>query len=143
MVDIEPEVHVALVVPEENVVARAVLLDQVVLEDERFLFGARHHEVEVHGALEEKLDLVAPVGPVAEVVRRPGPEVLCLAHVEHLAPRVLEEVDPGLPGEGLDAGAKFFGEGFGNHCDRWAGRLLYHRWKGQSRRIQYSKSSER
>jgi hypothetical protein len=97
----ELEVGVVLVVPQQHVVARPVALDQVVLEGQRLHVGVHEHQVEVRDLRGHvpAPDLDGPAGLEVRadaVAQAPG-----LAHVDHGAVPVLEEVDPGLGGNRL------------------------------------------
>ena len=86
--------HVALVVLQADVVARPVLLDQVVLEDQRFLVVRRDERLELRHALDEKADLAALVA-TTNVAADPAPQVRGLADVDDLPVAILQQIDAG------------------------------------------------
>jgi hypothetical protein len=98
---IQAEVDVALVVFEDDVVARPVFLDEVVLEDQGFLLGPRHHEVDALRARHQELDGGATVTAFAEIVLHARAQRLCFAHIKHPAVLVPEEVHPGVGREAV------------------------------------------
>ena len=86
------DADVRLVVLEPDVVARLVLLDEVVLEDQRFLVVAGDQGLEVGDALHEEAHLAALVA-AAEVGAHAGAQALRLADVDDLAVLVLQQID--------------------------------------------------
>ena len=97
------EVRVRLVVAKEDVVARLVRLDEVVLEEDRFELVVRGDEVDRVDLVDERHRLAsrAPfptrygVDPVLQVAR--------FADVDDLALGVLVQIDAGAVGQFLDA----------------------------------------
>ena len=71
------------------------LLDEGVLEQERFLLGLGHEKVELHALLLEEAQQVATITTAAHVGGNPFLQVLGFAHIEDLAFPILEEIDPG------------------------------------------------
>ncbi|MCU0243960.1 MAG: hypothetical protein MUE80_04290 [Acidobacteria bacterium] len=94
LADRELDVGEALVVLEAEVEAGLVLLDVVVLEEGRFLLGARQDVVDVGRLAEDAADL--EVGFGQEVGADPVAQGAGLADVDDLARGALEEVDAGL-----------------------------------------------
>src|SRR2546427_6139785 len=90
--DRDLDAHVALVVLQPDVVARPVLLDEVVLEDERFLVAGGDDGLEVRETLDQEAHLAALVA-AAEIGAHARTEARRLADVDDLAVLVLEEVD--------------------------------------------------
>ena len=93
-----------LVVPQDDVVPGAALLDEVALEDERLQLVGGEEEFHVgdlphHGA--EALGVVAEV-PVGEVGLDPLAEGEGLADVQQVAARVREEIHAGGVREAAD-----------------------------------------
>ena len=93
------DAQIALVVLQADVVAGLVLLDQVVLEDQGFLLVAGHQGLDVVRLAHEEHD-VGPAVAAPHVGPDPGPQVLGLAHVDHLAGRIAHQIDarPGRKG---------------------------------------------
>ena len=87
----ERDVGVALVVLEVDVEGRAVLVDEVDLEDEGLVLGAHDHVVEACRGRHEARHHGTFVGEL-HVLAHAGAQVLGLAHVEHVALGVLPEV---------------------------------------------------
>jgi hypothetical protein len=73
-----------------------VLLDEVVLEQQRLALGAGHRHLDVRDLADHHHQ--AAVQRPAEVARHPALQVLGLADVEHRALRVQHAVDAGLEG---------------------------------------------
>src|SRR5262249_42612388 len=88
------DAHVALVVLQPDVVARPVLLDQVVLENERFLVVGGDQRLDVDQALDQEAYL-APLVTAAQVGADPRAQIGRFADVDDLGVLVLEEVDAG------------------------------------------------
>ncbi|MCX5742351.1 MAG: hypothetical protein NT062_07630 [Proteobacteria bacterium] len=91
----EPQHEVLLVVAQLHVEARLVLLDQVVLEEQRLLRRRHHDRLDVvdQPREEARRDEEPLVAALAEVLPHADPEVLRLADVDHRALGVLEQVD--------------------------------------------------
>src|SRR5438552_2173126 len=87
------KVEVVLIVFEPDVVARPVVLDQVVLEDERLDLVRRGHELEVVGFANQLRDLRGRRVARREVRAQAVAQTQGLADVDHLAPVVAEHVD--------------------------------------------------
>src|SRR5439155_9637189 len=83
---------------------RLVLLDQMVLEQQRFLRRRDHDGLDVGDRLAEKArrDEEALVAALAEVLPDPCSQVLGLADVDHGAAGVLEQVHPRLGGNPIE-----------------------------------------
>ena len=88
------DADVALVVLQPDVVARLVLLDQVVLEDQRFLLVRRDQRLEVGEPADQEAHLAALVA-AAEVAAHARAQALRLADVDDLPVRVLQQVHAG------------------------------------------------
>jgi hypothetical protein len=93
-----------LVIPKDDVVAGAPLLDEVAFEDQRLQLIGGEQEFHVgdlpyHAA--QALAVVAEIA-VGEVGLDPLAEGQGLADVQHLALCILEEVDPGGIGKAAD-----------------------------------------
>ena len=99
------DAEITLVVLEANVVARLVLLDQIVFEDQRFLVVARDQSFDIGDPPHQKLDLRALVGMI-EVGAHPRPQILGLADVDDLAASFAHQINAG---SGRQAG-EFFGQ---------------------------------
>ena len=93
----EADHRVRLAVLEVDVVARLAVLDERVFQQQRLELAARHDHLEVgHLARQHfRLDVPVPTPAVLEVGRHPGTQVLRLAHVQHGAAAVLEQVHAG------------------------------------------------
>ena len=102
MVAVEAKRQVGLVVDQADVVARLVLLDQVVLEEERLLLVGDEQGVEVGDPLAQEGQVEAAVVGGGEVAADAGAQALGLADVEDCAAVVLEEVDAGVVGEACE-----------------------------------------
>ena len=93
---IDPDVVVGFVVPEIDVVARPVLLDQVVLKDQRLLFRPGENEIEIPDSGNEEGDHRPRVG-AGEIGPDPRLQVPRLPHVENLPGAVPHQIDAGAP----------------------------------------------
>ena len=85
--------QVRFVVLEPDVVPGLVLLDQVVLENQRFLLARGDDGVEVAHPLHQEAHLVAAVAALAEICAHARAQRLRLADVEHLARAIAQYVD--------------------------------------------------
>ena len=94
--------QVGFVVLETDVVAGLVLLDQVVLEDQRFFLAAGDDGVEVTHPLHQEAHLEAAVAALAEVGAHARPQRLGLADVEHFAGAIAQQVDAGFGRSGAE-----------------------------------------
>ena len=80
-----------------------MLLDELVLEQERVLDRGRDEHVQIGHTLEEMGDLVAAVPARTEIRAHTSPQALGLADIEHPAPTALEQVNPGARRQLVDA----------------------------------------
>ena len=96
------QVGMVLVVAQPDVVERLVALDEVVLEGQGLHLAVGDHEVEV-GDVRDHPALWNSVGPRGLEVRAHAvAQHPRLAHVDDLARRVLEQVDAGPQGQGVE-----------------------------------------
>ncbi len=98
----ELDVRISFVVAQEDVVARLLLLDEVVLERQRLFFVADDDVFNIDSLTEEAAGFGILVGSSDEVRTYPRAEVLGLSHVDNLAFGVLVEVHAGGGGKGAD-----------------------------------------
>ena len=91
----ELDVGVGLVVAQQDVVARLPLLDQVVLERQRFFLVVDVDEVDLARLVDQRagLDVAEPV--LVEVTAHAGAQILGLADVDDRAAGVLVQVHAG------------------------------------------------
>ncbi len=94
---IDADVEIGLVVPEIDVVPGPVLLDQVVLKDQRLLLRPRDDELHITDPGNEERNHRPAVGP-GEVGPDARLQIPRLSHVEDLPRTVLHEIDAGAPG---------------------------------------------
>src|SRR5262249_16831733 len=97
-----PQERVVLVVAQDDVVAGAMLLDQVRLEDERLELVARHDVVEVSDLRDQGVRLRITDAGLLEVGARAAPERRRLADVDDLALGGLGEVGGGPIGHPVE-----------------------------------------
>ena len=88
----EAKVGVALVVAEDDVVARLVRLDEIVLEQQRFAFRAGHRRIDPRDLRHHERGARCVFG-LLEVARNALPQIARLAHVERLARGIEHAVD--------------------------------------------------
>jgi hypothetical protein len=100
---VEAEREVLLVVAQPHVEARLVLLDQLVLEEQRLLHVRGGDHLEVGDAVHQERNLVAAVAAAVEVAAHARAQALRLADVEHGPLGVAEDVDAGLDRQRADA----------------------------------------
>ena len=106
------DVGKALLVAQQDVVARLERLDQLVLEQQRLGFGPRDRHLDrrhlAQHARDARLELRA-----LEIAPDPLAQVLRLADVEHLPGRIQHAVHAGLGAQGLGVGLAVEGRGGG------------------------------
>ena len=90
-----------LVVPHQHVKARPQALDQIGFKQQRFGFGAGHHEFHRRGLAHHAADAVG-VETALRVVGDALLQAARLADIEHVAGRVHHAVDAGRIGQALD-----------------------------------------
>ena len=90
------DVGVGLVVLEHRVVLRAVLLDQVVFQDQRLQLRIRHDILKARDLLHHPVDLRPSPDDLPEIGADAVVEVHRLAHVNDRVLRVVHDIDPGL-----------------------------------------------
>jgi len=86
------DVGVALVILQADVVARAVLLDQVHLQDEGFQFRSDHDPFDIGDVAHKLAGLVILVGAGVEVGAHPVAQADGLANVNDIAGAVFHDV---------------------------------------------------
>ena len=102
VLDRDRDVRERLVVAEPDVERRPVALDEVLLEVERLDLGRGHDHLEVGDPPDEIRDRGTGVAaPGLEVRAHARPQRLRLAHVEHVALLVAEQIDARLRGQAL------------------------------------------
>jgi hypothetical protein len=104
---VDPEAEVIFVVPEHDVVAGPVLLDEVALEDEGLPAGGGQDHVHPGHFLEHQGGLGVVLGRGLEIGGQAVSQVHRLAHVEHPPAGVLKQVDAaalGNAGHGRNQG---------------------------------------
>ena len=97
----EVDVGVALVIAQQDVVARPELLDEVVLQQQGLALGVGHRDLDAGDLADQCLRLDAEPG-LAEVARHALLQVARLADIEHLAARIQHAIDTRPGGEGLE-----------------------------------------
>src|SRR5258708_1168023 len=104
----EGELHVGirLVVAKQDIEARLVLLDKVVLEGERFFIIGDNDVVDVYGLTDERAGFSIFPAALVEIGGDARTQVVGFADVNDLAFGILVEVDAGRGGETAD----FLGE---------------------------------
>ena len=86
------DVGIGFVVAQQNVVARLLLLDEVVLERERFLLVVDHDVVEIDGLAQQRAGLGVLRRAFEKIRAHPRAQVLGLADIDDLALGVLVEI---------------------------------------------------
>ena len=122
---------VALVVLEPHVESRPVLLDQIVLEQERLGLAPHHDRVHVGDQPLQQLVFRAERKVVGEVAPHPRFQPLRFADVQHLSLSVLPEVDTGAVRQSLELAGECVACG-GRHLDRKNTRVLARAWANES-----------
>ena len=103
VLDRDRDVQGRLVVPQPHVERRPVPLDEVLLEVERFDLRAGDDHLQVGDPRHEVRDRGAHVAAARlEVGAHARPQRLRLPDVQHVAPLVAEEVDPGFAGSAFN-----------------------------------------
>ena len=95
-----------LVVPQDDIVARHPFSDQVALQDEGLVFRGREDILQVPCPAHHQGRLVGEIRRGFQIGEHPLPEVLGLAHIDHLLGGVLEEVYPGGVRQGATEGLR-------------------------------------
>ena len=95
LTDRQLDVGIRLVVAQKNVVARLLLLDQIVLERQRFLLVVDHDVVEIDGLAQQGPCLGVLGGAFQKVRPHPRAQVVRLAHVDDLALGVFVQIHAG------------------------------------------------
>ncbi len=101
---VERELHIgiSLVVAQQDIEARLALLNQVVLERERFVFVGDEDVIDVHGLAHQRSGLGIGLRSFKKIGANPGAQALGLADVDDLSFGVLVEVHAGLRRQGSD-----------------------------------------
>ena len=96
------DIRVAFIILEADVVMRAVLLDQVHLEDERFELGTHHDPFDVGDILHQLAGLEILVGALLEIGTHPVVQVDGFADIDDLSLCVAIDVAARLGGQGIE-----------------------------------------
>ena len=86
------DVRIGFVVAQQNVVARLLLLDQVVFKRQRLALVAHHDVFNIDGFTQQASGLGVLAGALHKIRAHPRPQVLRLANVDDLAFGVLVEI---------------------------------------------------
>ncbi len=89
------DVGIGFVVAQQNVVTRLLLLDQVVLERERFLLVVDDDVIEIDGLAQQRPGLGVFAGAFQEIRTHSRAQVIRLADVDDLAIGILVEIHAG------------------------------------------------
>ncbi len=100
----EQQVRIALVVAQQDVVARPEALDQRVFEQQRLGFRVRDRDLDA-GDLRDQRAGLGRVDGLAEVARHAALQVARLADVQHLTLDIEHAVDAGQRGQRAQEGA--------------------------------------
>ena len=92
-------IRIGLVVPQHGIVARAVLLDQIVLKDQRFQLRIRDDIFETLDPADHLQDLRALSPGRLKVLPHPVPEADGLSDVDDLVMAVMHDVNAGRRGK--------------------------------------------
>ncbi len=95
----EFDVRVGFVVAQQDVVARLPLLDQVVLERQRFFLVIDLDKIDRAGFMDQRAGLGVGQTFIVEVTAHPIAQVLGFADVDHRAVSVFVEVHAGQQGK--------------------------------------------
>ena len=98
----ELNVGIRLVVAEQNVEARLTLLDEIVLEGERFFVVGDDDVVDVDGLAHQRARFRVLPAAFVEVAGHTAAQVLRFAHIDDLAFGVFVEIHAGLGGDGAN-----------------------------------------
>ena len=104
-------VGVSLIVAQQDVEARLLLLDEVIFEGQRFFVIGDDDVVNVYGFADQRAGFGVFPAAFVEVRRDARAQVLRLAHVDDFALGVLVEIHAGGGGEAAD----FLGEIHGSY----------------------------
>lgn len=95
------EIWIGLIVLEETVVARLILLDEVVFEQEGIDLGGDNSKPEIVDMADEHLDFGSMVVVAHEIRTDATLEILGLANINHLASLIQMLIDARCFGDGL------------------------------------------
>jgi len=92
-VGVDAQCRIVLVIPEDDIIAGTVLLDEAGFQEERFFFVRGYQAFDVSGFSQEHAGLEISGCRLAQVAADAFAQVLGLAHVENAAVSVLKEID--------------------------------------------------
>ena len=98
----ELHIRVSLVVAQQNVEARLLLLDQVVFKRQRLFVIGDHDVINVHGLAYQGVGFSILPSPFAEIRRHAAAQVVGFADIDNFAFGVLVEVNAGRSRETAD-----------------------------------------
>ena len=109
---LDANIGIAFIVAQHYIVARQILLDQGVFQQQGVGLRFHHRKLQAAGVLDHHAGLVGTVPAVAEIGGHAAAQVLGLAHVEDGVLLVDKAVDARLPGDGIGDGLVVVG----GHC---------------------------
>ena len=110
LADGQLDVGIRLVVAQKDVVARLLLLDQVVLERQRFLLVVHDDVVEVNRLAQQRSGLGVSSRAFQKIRTHARAQAVGLAHVDDLPVGVLVEIHAGRGWQGSNFLVKIHGE---------------------------------
>ena len=87
------DVRISLVVPQQDIEARLVLLDQVVLKRQRFLLVIHKNVVQRDSDAHQRAGLRLSQPLVGKIIANPRPQVFSLAHIDNSSLGVFIQID--------------------------------------------------
>ena len=105
----ELHVRIRLVVAQQDVEARLALLDEIIFKRQRLFVVGDDDVFDIHRLAHQRAGLGVFPSPFVEIAGDAAPQVLRLAHIDHLALGVLVEIHARLGRNGADFGLQVHG----------------------------------
>ncbi len=105
----DADICVGFIIFQHDVVARLVLLDECILQQERIRLCLYHRKLDPAGMTDHNTGAIESVFALAKVARQPVAQVFGLAYIQNPPPLIDETVDPRQAGNDRNQLLKIFG----------------------------------
>ena len=107
-IQVEPDIGIAFVVLQQNIILGLVPLDQGALQHQGLELAVRQDHIKVVDLTHHGPGLFGVAGQIQKILADPVPQRLGLAHIDHRVGGVHHDIHPGMQGERMGFILQFF-----------------------------------